>query len=55
MLEKELVVDLLASPNAELDQDHGQIPAKDRVPSVREVYAYIRRKESRRLVMMGNS
>lgn len=55
MIEKEWVFDFLEDLNAILDQVRGQILAKEPIPSLWEVYAYVMREESRWLVMIGTS
>ena len=55
MLEKERVFEFLARLNKELDEVRGRVLGKEPLPYIREVFAEVRRKESRRKVMMGES
>ncbi|XP_031263274.1 uncharacterized protein LOC116121458 [Pistacia vera] len=54
MLEKERVFEFLAGLNKELDEVRGRVLGKESLPSIREVFAEVRREESRRKVMMGD-
>ena len=53
MVEKERVFDFLAGLNKELDEVRGRILGREPLPSTREVFAEVRREESRRQVMLG--
>ncbi|KAK9088209.1 hypothetical protein Scep_027291 [Stephania cephalantha] len=53
MVEKERVFEFLVGLNKELDEVRGRILGRDPLPSTREVFAEVRREESRRTVMLG--
>ena len=53
--EKERVFEFLAGLNPNLDEVRGRVLNKEPLPAIREVYAYVRREESRRKVMMNSS
>ena len=52
-IEKERVFDFLVGLNKDLDEVRGRILGRDPLPSTREVFAEVRREESRRQVMLG--
>ncbi|KAJ0095159.1 hypothetical protein Patl1_15752 [Pistacia atlantica] len=52
MLEKKRVFEFLAGLNKELDEVRGRVLGKESLPSIREVFAEVRREENRRKVMM---
>ena len=54
MVEKDRVVDFLAGLKKELDEVRGRILGHSPLPSTREVFAEVRRAESRRQVMLSH-
>lgn len=55
MLEKECVFEFLAGLSSDLDKVCGRVLDKEHLPSTREVFSYVRREESRKIVIMGGS
>lgn len=55
MLEKERVFDFLQGLNKDLDEVRGRILGKDPLSSIKEAFAEVRREESLKRVMLGES
>ena len=54
IIEQERVFEFLVGLNPELEQVRVQILGKKPLPSISEVYAYVIREESCRVVMLGD-
>ena len=55
MIEKKRIFKFLMGPNKNLDEVRGRVLGTKPLPSIREVFSEVRREESRKKVMMGES
>ena len=55
MVERDRVIDFLVGLNNDLDDVRGRIAGMKPLPSIKETFANVRREESRKRVMMGET